>query len=71
VIGVVQGYLWMNLAPWERSLTASMPFWHLRTLTGVPVITGLFLFAYNMWMTARGRATAPAGEIPGAVPAAP
>ncbi|HVY48965.1 MAG TPA: cbb3-type cytochrome c oxidase subunit I [Minicystis sp.] len=56
VAGCVQGYLWMNLAPWERSLTASMPFWHLRTMTGITVIAGLALQAYNMWMTARSGA---------------
>ena len=58
VAGVVQGLLWMNLAPWERSITASMPFWHIRTFTGLMIITGQMLLAYNMWMTARSRSTA-------------
>lgn len=71
VAGVVQGYLWQNLAPWEKSLTASMPFWHLRTISGVGIITGVMLIAYNMWMTARNRASLPAAEDaePNAMPA--
>ncbi|MEP7123088.1 MAG: cbb3-type cytochrome c oxidase subunit I [Byssovorax sp.] len=58
IAGVVQGYLWQNLAPWERSLTASMPFWHTRTIAGVLIISGQCLQVYNMWMTARGHAGA-------------
>jgi cytochrome c oxidase cbb3-type subunit I len=59
IAGVVQGYLWQNLAPWERSLTASMPFWHLRSIAGLFIISGWLLQVYNMWMTARGHAAAP------------
>jgi cbb3-type cytochrome oxidase subunit 1 len=29
-----------------------MPFWHLRTISGVAIISGVLLQAYNMWMTA-------------------
>lgn len=53
IAGVVQGYLWQNLAPWEQSLLASMPFWHIRTLAGIGIIAGAMLIAYNMWMTAQ------------------
>ncbi len=56
--GVVEGYLWQTLAPWERSLTAAQPFWHTRTITGVGVIVATCLQVYNMWMTARSRASA-------------
>jgi cytochrome c oxidase cbb3-type subunit 1 len=65
IVGVVEGYLWQNLAPWERSLTAAMPFWHLRTISGIALIGGVMLQVYNMWMTARSRdraATPIAGE---------
>jgi cytochrome c oxidase cbb3-type subunit 1 len=58
IAGVVQGYLWQNLAPWERSLTASMPFWHLRTIAGLLIISGQLMQVYNMWMTARGHSGA-------------
>ena len=60
VAGVVQGQLWMNLAPWEESLIASMPFWHLRSVAGLAIITGALLYAYNMWMTARAKTPAAA-----------
>lgn len=66
VAGLVQGYLWHNLAPWEQSLRASMPFWHLRSIAGLVILTGLMLQAFNMWMTSRAAATAPA-----VAPAAP
>jgi cytochrome c oxidase cbb3-type subunit 1 len=58
IAGVVEGYLWQTLAPWERSLTAAQPFWHTRTITGIGVITATSLQIYNMWMTARSRASA-------------
>lgn len=71
IAGVVQGYLWQNLAPWERSLTASMPFWHLRSIAGLVIITGWLLQVYNMWMTARGHsaASSPAAGKPAIVTA--
>lgn len=53
VAGVVQGYMWMNLATWERTLMASMPFWHLRAIAGLAILTGQLLQVYNMFMTAR------------------
>jgi cytochrome c oxidase cbb3-type subunit 1 len=64
--GVVQGYLWMNLSQWERSLLASMPFWHVRSIAGFLIVAGQLLQAYNMWMTARQPATvaAPVDDAP-------
>jgi cbb3-type cytochrome oxidase subunit 1 len=46
--------VWQALAPWEASLVASMPYWLVRSGAGLMIIVGQFLFAYNMWMTARG-----------------
>ncbi|HEX2570766.1 MAG TPA: cbb3-type cytochrome c oxidase subunit I [Polyangia bacterium] len=71
VAGVVQGYLWQNLAPWERSLTASQPFWHLRTIAGTAIVVGQMLQAYNLWMTARSGAveSTSGAEAPVAEPA--
>jgi cytochrome c oxidase cbb3-type subunit 1 len=51
--GLVQGYLWRDLAQWEQSIIASMPFWHARSIAGSMIVTGQLLQAYNMWMTAR------------------
>jgi cytochrome c oxidase cbb3-type subunit I len=69
IVGVVQGYLWQNLAPWEKTLVASQPFWHVRTITGVGVLTGFALQVYNMWMTARSRSSASAPEAGQMAPA--
>lgn len=52
--GLVQGYLWKSLAPWEHSVVASMPFWHIRSIAGLMIVAGQLLQGYNMWMTARG-----------------
>jgi len=51
--GVVEGYLWRDLAQWEKSIIAAMPFWHLRTISGTMIVAGQLLQAYNMWITAR------------------
>jgi cbb3-type cytochrome oxidase subunit 1 len=37
-----------------------MPFWHIRTVAGIAIITGQLLQAFNMWMTARSPAPGPA-----------
>ncbi|HBB41346.1 MAG: cytochrome oxidase [Nitrospirae bacterium CG18_big_fil_WC_8_21_14_2_50_70_55] len=54
IAGLIQGYEWQALAPWEQSLISSAPFWLVRTVSGTMIIVGQFIFAYNMWMTARG-----------------
>jgi cytochrome c oxidase cbb3-type subunit 1 len=56
--GVMQGYLWRALAPWEESLLASMPFWWWRSASGTLIIIGQILFFYNLWRTASAPAPA-------------
>jgi cytochrome c oxidase cbb3-type subunit 1 len=51
--GLVQGFLWRGLAPWEESVVFSVPFWAIRTGAGVMISVGQVLFAYNLWRTAR------------------
>ncbi len=51
--GLIQGFQWRDLAPWEDSLVASRPFWILRTITGTGMLVGMSIFAFNVWMTAR------------------
>ncbi len=50
--GLIQGFMWRDLVQWERTLTASEPFWLIRTLSGIAIIVGQFLFIYNVIMTA-------------------
>jgi cytochrome c oxidase cbb3-type subunit 1 len=59
--GLMQGFLWKAMAPWEASVTSSVPFWWARTLSGMAIIVGIVLFALNMVLTARVRPAAPAG----------
>lgn len=51
IAGLIQGYQWRDLAPWEDSLRASSPFWFTRTLAGAAMILGQFIFSYNVLMT--------------------
>ncbi|RME39179.1 MAG: cytochrome oxidase [Planctomycetota bacterium] len=51
IVGLVQGFLWRDLAPWEASLTASAPFWLTRTIAGVAMLVGMMFFLVNVLMT--------------------
>ncbi|MFQ5491424.1 MAG: cbb3-type cytochrome c oxidase subunit I, partial [Phycisphaerae bacterium] len=53
IAGLIQGFKWRDLAPWESSLTASMPFWLLRSITGTMIMVGQVFFLANIWMTWR------------------
>lgn len=64
VAGLVQGYLWRDLAPWEQSLIASTPFWFVRSVSGTMILVGTFLFFWNAWMTWRTRPATAASDIP-------
>lgn len=63
--GLVQGFLWSDLAPFERSITASIPFWMSRAFAGILIIVGAIIMAHNMWMTARKRRPAVAAAAQG------
>jgi len=51
VAGLIQGFAWRDLAPWEDSIVASSPFWLLRMLMGSAMIVGQLVLAANIWMT--------------------
>ena len=51
--GLVQGFLWWGLSPWMESVRFSIPFWFVRTITGIMIIIGFILYAYNFYMTSR------------------
>jgi cytochrome c oxidase cbb3-type subunit 1 len=53
VAGLLQGFLWRGLAPWEESIVYSVPFWIVRSVAGTAMILVQFLLAWNMWKTAR------------------
>ena len=51
--GLVQGFTWWGLNPWMDSIRFSIPFWFVRTVTGVMIIVGFILYVYNIYMTSR------------------
>jgi cbb3-type cytochrome oxidase subunit 1 len=60
--GLMQGFMWRDLVQWEQTVVASMPFWHLRMITGVMIIVGQIFFVCNVIMTARSKGLAPASQ---------
>jgi cytochrome c oxidase cbb3-type subunit 1 len=55
VVGVLQGFSWAALRPWEDSLRLSQPFWWTRIVAGLTIILGQFYFALNLWLTVTKR----------------
>ena len=55
IAGVVQGFTWWGLNPFIDSVRFSMPFWWVRTLTGLMITAGILVFLYNLWRTALGK----------------
>ena len=51
--GLVQGYIWKALAPWEDSIDASYPFWYIRTWLGVAIFIAHILLLVNMYKTVK------------------
>jgi cytochrome c oxidase cbb3-type subunit 1 len=51
--GLIAGFMQKNLNPWHDLITASVPFWWVRTFAGGLMIVGLLCVLHNMWMTAR------------------
>jgi cytochrome c oxidase cbb3-type subunit 1 len=52
IAGLIQGFQWRDLAPWDDSLVAAVPFWILRSVSGTAILVGQFLFVVNIWKTA-------------------
>ena len=53
--GLTQGFLWKELAPWQASVTSSVPYWWLRTLAGMGIVTSVAMYAFSMLFTALGK----------------
>lgn len=60
VAGLVQGYMWRDMAPWESTLIASQPFWLVRAVSGTAILVAQFLWFWNVYMTWRIGQMAPA-----------
>ncbi len=51
--GLVAGYLQKNLAPWLQIVATLKPFWWVRMFAGGMIVAGQFIFAWNLYKTAR------------------
>lgn len=49
--GLVQGFMWKNMAPFIDSVIASIPFWWVRAFSGMMIFVGEVLFFTNIFMT--------------------
>ncbi len=58
IAGLIQGYQWRDLLPWEASIQASYPFWLVRTIAGTAIIVGQVLFLWNVVLTASRKSAA-------------
>ncbi|QDU62826.1 hypothetical protein Pan216_36970 [Planctomycetes bacterium Pan216] len=54
IAGLVQGQLWESSAPFMDSVTASGPYWFIRSLSGMVLIAGFALVALSMVIGPRG-----------------
>jgi cytochrome c oxidase cbb3-type subunit 1 len=53
IAGLIQGFSWKSLQPWELSLVSSTPYWMVRTFAGSMMVFGMMLWVYNLYRTAR------------------
>lgn len=60
--GLVQGFLWKALAPWQDSVVASVPFWWARTFSGWFVLAGVFCLLINSLLTRAAPGSFPEDE---------
>lgn len=56
--GVAEGFMSLNLSPRETILQVLRPFWLVRSISGVMIITGFACLAVNMIMTAKAKVKA-------------
>ena len=64
--GVVQGYTWRSLVPFIDSVRVSVPFWWVRSFSGVMILVSETCFVVNIYMTwreSRRNAAQPQGTL--------
>jgi cytochrome c oxidase cbb3-type subunit 1 len=50
--GLVEGFNWWGMTHFMDVVRSAVPFWFIRTLTGVSIWSGIVCFAINMILTA-------------------
>lgn len=65
--GITQGLMWraytdLGFLEWSfiETVKAMKPFYIIRALGGVMYLSGMFVMAFNVWMTIKGKGTAEA-----------
>ena len=58
--GLVQGYSWSSLMPWDHSIEVSFPFWMIRIWAGLAMFASLIVFLVNLYKTWRLSQSVPA-----------
>ena len=53
IVGVLQGFSWASMQPWDRSVQMSIPFWWLRIFMGLGITIGQVCFFINIYKTYR------------------
>lgn len=54
IAGLVQGSLWNQQLPWLDSVRASIPYWFVRTLSGIPLAAGFVMLGVGLLTGKRG-----------------
>jgi cytochrome c oxidase cbb3-type subunit 1 len=62
IAGLVQGFSWAALEPWDMSVVASRPYWITRAAAGLAIILGQILFVVNIVATYRSPVTSQVQE---------
>ena len=62
IAGLVQAQVWSSEAAWLDSVRASMPYWLVRTLSGVPLLFGFLAVGLSVLTGPRSEAVTPAPE---------
>ncbi len=68
--GLIEGFMWQGLAPWESYINSLQMPWRFRTLAGVMIIAADSLLIFNMIMTALPAKVRVVYAKPASVPAA-
>jgi cytochrome c oxidase cbb3-type subunit 1 len=67
--GLFQGWSWMGLEVWDRSVEISQPFWVTRIFAGLAMFSAQLIFLWNLfktWQLSRRAEASTGGALPAA-----
>ena len=68
--GLLEGFDWWGMVHFMNVVRSAVPFWFIRTLTGVAIFSGILCFVANMVLTltkGKGPAVTPVLQPTGGV----